>query len=108
MAGKSGVQLKRSGHGGLQRFEGGIDIGQQLSLHRSRTALHLRSGLVAVLGMPGRHPLMLGGRLPGLDTEVVHRRSGASEGPCDLVCSACHLVSIAPNGVCPGPPVTLR
>ena len=84
-AGKSGVQLKRSGHGDLQCFEGGIEISQQLSLYRSRAALHPRSRLVAVLRRLDRRPLMLGCRSLGLDTEVIHRRSGATEGPCDLV-----------------------
>jgi hypothetical protein len=94
---KSGVQLKRSVHGGLHRLEGGIQVGQQLVLHRSRAALHPRSGLVAVLGIPARQPLVLGGHALGLGTKVIHRRSGASQGPCDLVWLCLPLISIAPT-----------
>lgn len=75
-AGRAGAErrsgsVQRGRRRVLQGLACGIHIGQPLSLHRGRTPLHPHGGLVGVLRIPGRYPLMLGCGALGLDPDVM-------------------------------------
>jgi hypothetical protein len=67
-----------------------------------RTSLHPRGGLVGVLRIPGRYPLMLGCGWLGLDPDVMRRRADVCEGPCAVVRHRPRARRHRPHGARPG------